>query len=174
MFRTHNLGHTMIKHLYNIHPKLLFIAILFIGLLPTLLVLSFFFNEKEELNHYEEHLEFSENTLLYQAKKHNDNLNLHRFHLGAHSNYFQTNFTEIPLLEGPVEKYLQFKETEVFLQKPILIYSDKIIKILENLEEPTKEHPQLIIKDFQIERVPSVDEKVQFKLNIKLLKRDFL
>lgn len=114
-------------------------------------------------------LESIESMLFLQAEKQKDNIALHRKQLNLDPNIEPT----LSFLEKPLEKYALFKESEAFLSKPILVHSQDIIKILEHFDQGALTATQFIIKDFYLERVPSIEEEPLFKLNINLIKRDF-
>lgn len=150
--------------------KQLFFSILFLGILPSLLILFYYFDEETKLQEKEDYLSAEESDLLIAAKRDEDNILLHRACKGSAPNYTQT-LAPMRFLEGSIEKQPLFKEIEFKQISPVTIKSSELKPLLEAIED--SKGPQIIVLDLLLERVPSLEQEDQFKIQTKLLKREF-
>lgn len=124
--------------------------------------LSFLNQEREKVNQLLE-LEIFKDNALFQKR-----LN---FLLGKQN--------RLIFVEGKVEAFPYFKEILLNLSHPVEIESQDLKTILEKIEPPfeslsSSQCPHFIITDFKLERKKQDEQSELFKLDLKLLKRDYL
>lgn len=157
--------------------------LLLLLVLPHIFLLSRFWSRKEALEASENEIEELERALYRQAQKQALNTALASLYRGQETRGREEileNLMKMKFIEGQVEKSTLFQEVPVQLSAAVHINGSELKQILSLLEDrsipPYELHryPALcLLTDIRLERIES-DDKQQFLLNLKLLKREFL
>lgn len=125
--------------------------------------LSFLHGEKEKIHHL----------LQLEVFKDHDTLQKRLSFLTGMQN-------QLIFVEGEVEAYPHYKETILSLSHPVEIDTDDLKAVLSKIENvqiegnlPPQGCPQFIITDFKLERKSREGQSEFFRLEMKLLKRDY-
>lgn len=160
----------------KVNPSLLLFFIFFIGLIPCAASILYYFDEQEHLEDSAFLIERKEKALELFCSKQSANILAHRRFLHANSKYLEKNLNNLSFNTILGDKHSYFTESFHELKNPqTSVDTKEIERILVLVENPDAQEnpPQLLINTFEIERIPSFDEQDKFKLNLKILQRDF-
>lgn len=157
--------------------------LLLLFVLPHIFLLNSFWARKEALEAYENEIEDVERALYRQAQKQALNAALASLYRGQETRGREEvleSLMKVKFIEGQVEKSPLFQEVPAQLSAAVHINGSELKQLLALLEDraipPYELHryPALcLLTDIRLERIES-DEKQQFLLNLKMLKREFL
>lgn len=150
--------------------KILFFSVLIAGFLPVLASISYYLWGVYEIEKKQQLLDLKKNEIAEQLIKNGQNIKIHKAFMNAFSKS-QKALLPLKYNEGPFEKQTFIKEC-LLTQKDICeLTSNEIKNLLLNLDNSSK--PQLLVLDFSLKRDPSLDGEDKFKIQTKLLKREF-
>ncbi len=151
--------------------NLLFVFLLFLGFIPIVCSLSFLYLKEEKICECKTVLQREKLNLITLIQRNKSNLEVHK--KAKTSNFlYMKDLYPFKFSETFCEKYPFFKESELKQEKPLELSLKDLKRFLEKIE--SSKNPQFVILDFSIERVLSLEEEDKFKVNCKLLKREFL